>query len=75
MNTQKYKFKATLIKDTPAFKRGEVIYPKGFYYQGNQIILVGDIKEDHTIRLALHVESVKMEVKNIDEDTWRKTYL
>ena len=48
---RKYSFKAIID--------GKTHYPKGFYYQGNHIILVGCEKTNHTIR-------VKEKITNVD---------
>lgn len=54
---RKYKFKA-IINDV-------TLCPKGFYYQGKHIILVGDEKLDHTIRRKEKIEDVFIEVTKI----------
>ena len=59
-----YKFKATLLKDDKRgwHKAGQVFDPKGIYYNGNKVILVGSVKENHVTRLAFPVEDVKVEI-------------
>jgi len=55
------------------FKKGEVFYPKGFYYNGLKdkwIILVGDVCSGHTIRAKMLSDSVKMEVRQGGDETW-----
>jgi len=61
---KRYKFTATLNQDDKRTgkKKGCVIKPKGFYYQKKKIILVGNVQTDDTMRMALPVESVDMEV-------------
>jgi hypothetical protein len=54
---KRYEFIATI--------NGEKLYPKGFYYQGKFIILVGCTKKNHTIRRKERVEDVKIEIKEI----------
>ena len=49
---KKYKFKATI--------NGKEFFPKGFYYQGKYIILVGDEVLDHTIRRKEKIEDVEI---------------
>ena len=51
-----YKFIAT-IKDTD-----EVLHPKGFYYQGKHIVLVGCTITNHTIRRKELIENVKIKI-------------
>lgn len=51
---KKYRFIATI--------NGNSFFPKGFYYQGKYIILVGDIVENHTIRRKEKIEDVEIEV-------------
>lgn len=51
---QKYKFQAKIGKET--------FYPKGFYYQGKYIILVGDLVKNHTIRRKEKIEDVEIEI-------------
>ena len=50
----KYKFKVTI--------GNEIIYPKGFYYQGKYVIIVGDVLKEHTIRRKELIEDVKIEI-------------
>lgn len=42
----------------------EVIYPKGFYYQGKHVIIVGDIIKGHTIRRKELASNVEIEVSD-----------
>lgn len=57
---KKYSFKAVI--------NGEILYPKGFYYQGKFIILVGCEKSNHTIRRKEKINNVEIEViKNIKQ--------
>lgn len=41
----------------------EILYPKGFYYQKNYVILVGDTILDHTIRRKEKTEDVEIIVE------------
>ncbi len=61
---KKYKFKATILKsDDYGHKKGTIIYPKGFYYQNkNKIILVGNVLTNDTVRLSFSVENVEIEI-------------
>ena len=54
---KKYKFKATID--------GLVYQPKGFYYQGKYIILVGDEVSNHTIRRKERIEDVDIQIIEI----------
>ena len=47
---KKYRFIATIGDKT--------YFPKGFYYQKNHVILVGDIVHNHTIRRKERIEDV-----------------
>jgi hypothetical protein len=49
---KRYHFKAIIDK--------EVLFPKGFYYQGNFIILVGCVNAGHTIRRKERIEDVEI---------------
>ena len=51
---KKYRFIATID--------GKSYFPKGFYYQKNHIILVGDIVHNHTIRRKEKIEDVDIVV-------------
>lgn len=53
-NTKKFEFKATIGNQT--------YFPKGFYYQGKFVVLVGCTKTDHTIRRKVKIEDVKLEL-------------
>lgn len=53
-----YKFKAVI--------NGETLYPKGFYYQGKHVVLVGCVIQNHTIRRKELLSEVEI---IIDEDT------
>lgn len=50
----KYKFIATIY--------GEKFFPKGFYYQGKYIILVGDIITNNTIRRKERISDVEITI-------------
>ena len=49
---RKYKFEAKI--------NGETFYPKGFYYQGKYIILVGCEIQNHTVRRKERIEDVEI---------------
>lgn len=51
---RKYSFKAIID--------GEEFFPKGFYYQGKLIILVGCEKSNHTIRRKEKITDVEIVV-------------
>lgn len=44
---------------------------KGFYYQKDDIVLVGDEVKENTIRQKFKNSEVKIEIKNYDDDTHR----
>lgn len=50
----KYKFIATID--------GKKYFPKGFYYQGKHIILVGDIITNNTIRRKEIISDVEITI-------------
>lgn len=50
----RYEFIATINK--------KQYFPKGFYYQGKYIILVGDIESGHTIRRKEKIEDVEIQI-------------
>jgi hypothetical protein len=50
-----YKFTVTIGPET--------YHPKGFYYQGKYIILVGDVDKNHTIRRKERIEDVEIKIK------------
>lgn len=56
----KWKFSAVLTADDKrtGYKKGRKLDPKGFYYNGKNVVLVGSVKEDHTIRLSFPVDIV-----------------
>lgn len=60
-----YKFLATLLEDDPrtGYKKNTQLNPKGFYWHKNNVILVGDIYANHTIRLSFPANIIKMEIK------------
>lgn len=57
---KRYTFTAK-VKDEKPF------HPKGFYYQKNHIILVGDVDAGHTIRRQEHVGDVEIKIEQHDE--------
>ncbi len=54
---KKYKFIAKIGTET--------LYPKGFYYQGKFIILVGCEIRNHTVRRKERIETVNIEIIEI----------
>jgi hypothetical protein len=71
-----WRFRATVTKDVRMVgpesggKKGDVFYPKGFYYSGPKdewIILVGDVVSGNTIRARMPRACLKMEVRDCDE--------
>ena len=58
-------FSATLIEDDKrtGYKKGRKFDPKGFYYNGKQIILVGSVKDNHVIRLSFPVASISIRAR------------
>ena len=45
-------------------KVGKTTYtPKGFYYQGKYVILVGCVKEGHTVRRKFEIKDVEIIVQ------------
>jgi hypothetical protein len=63
-NMKKYMFLAEVLKDDKrsGLKKGTVLTPKGFYYNKNSIILVGDIDTNDTIRLSFEMDYIDMQV-------------
>jgi len=61
----KWKFKATLLKDDKRtqYRAGTVFDPKGFYYNGKNVILVGSVGAGTTIRLSFPIDTVDIEVE------------
>lgn len=49
---KKYSFKAIV--------NGKTLFPKGFYYQNNDVILIGCEKSGHTIRQKLKIKDVEL---------------
>ena len=58
--TRRYEFRAVV--------NGRVYRPKGFYYQGRHVILVGDADSGHTIRAKHQARDVDIEVSLIKEE-------
>ena len=44
---------------TVVLNTGEILKPKGLYYQGNSVVLVGDVASQHTIRHKIHLSEIK----------------
>lgn len=59
---RRWSFEAVLLKDDErtGYKRGRKFDPKGFYYNGKNIILVGSVKEGHATRLAFPADIVEV---------------
>lgn len=59
------KFVATLTADDArtGWKKGKKLYPKGVYWQRKNVILVGDIKSNDTMRVSLPSNIVSVEVE------------
>ena len=74
----KWRFKATILKDVfiAGVKRhseGDVLRPKGFYYNGHRdkwVVLVGDVLAGHAVRMMVPRDSVRIEAEErvADED-------
>ena len=62
-SAKKNKNKIMKIYKFIAIISGKEYYPKGFYYQGKYIILVGCVKENHTIRRKELIEDVEITIK------------
>lgn len=45
------------------WNKGKKLYPKGVYWQGKNLIAVGDVKENHTMRVSLPSNIVNVEVE------------
>lgn len=60
MTNTKYTFKAIIDK--------KEFFPKGFYYQGNFIILVGCTITDHSIRRKEKISDVEIIVEEIKKE-------
>jgi hypothetical protein len=56
---KKYKFEAII--------NGKKYFPKGFYYQGKYVVLVGCEKENHTIRRKEKIGDVELNIIEPDE--------
>jgi len=58
------RFKVTLIEDDKyaGYKKGQTFNPKGVYWNKKNIIVVGSRPNDHTIRIKLKADIVKVEV-------------
>ena len=41
-------------------ENGEILFPKGFYYQDKYVILVGCMIKNHTIRRKENIKNVKI---------------
>jgi hypothetical protein len=62
--THTSKFKATLTADDKrtGYKKGMTFGPKGVYWNGKKVILVGSKTADTTVRLAFPASIVEVEV-------------
>ena len=63
----KWKFSAVLKADDKrtGFKKGKKFDPKGFYYNGKTVVLVGSVREDHAVRLSFPADIVDVKVKQL----------
>lgn len=63
----KYSFLARLVENDlrTGFKKGKTWEPKGFYYNGKNIILVGNIKTGDTVRISLPIDKVEIKIKEV----------
>jgi len=63
--TKASKFKAKLLKDDErtGYKKGREFNPKGVYWHKRNVILVGSVSADDTVRLALKADDVEVEVE------------
>ena len=61
----KWIFKARLLEDDERteYKAGTTFDPKGFYYNGKNVVLVGSVAAKHTIRLSFPADSVEIDVE------------
>jgi len=61
----RWKFEAKLLKDDArtGYKKGRKFEPKGFYYNGKQVILIGSVSAGHATRMAFPVDAVEVEVE------------
>ena len=68
--SEKWIFRAVFVKDARVdgilrHRKGEVLDPKGFYYNGPNdrwVILVGSVEEGHAMRDKVPRECVRIEV-------------
>jgi hypothetical protein len=67
MAISKWKFEAVLVVDDrrTGYKKGMKLDPKGFYYNGRSIVLVGSVGDEHTIRLSFPIDAVKVKVTKV----------
>ena len=63
--TKETMFVATLREkdERTDYPAGTQFYPKGVYWHKKNVILVGSIAEDHTVRLAFPADIVKVEIR------------
>jgi hypothetical protein len=61
---KRWKFKAKLLKadERTGMKAGTMFDPKGFYYNGKNVILVGSVSANHAVRLSFPADIVAIEV-------------
>jgi len=61
----RWKFSAVLTADDKrtGYKKGKKFDPKGFYYNGKNVVLVGSVKDDHAGRLSFPADIVEVNVE------------
>lgn len=62
---KKYIFQAKMIENDnrTGFKKGYYWTPKGFYYNQNNIIIVGDVNKNSTTRISFPINYVDITVE------------
>ena len=71
----RWRFEATVLRDVVVdgvkrYAAGDIIEPKGFYYNGPQdkwVVLVGNVLQGHTIRMKMPRTSVSVKVGRAEE--------
>lgn len=64
-SNETYSCFASMIEDDErtGFKKGYSWQPKGFYYQGKNVVLVGDVYFNNTVRISIPKQKVKISIK------------
>ena len=59
-----YRFKVIMLKTDKrtGYVKGKSWEPKGFYYQKRNVIVVGNMATDDTIRVSFPIKSVKIDI-------------